>query len=344
MGAPGRHGRLAAATALCCLLLAGGGALARADSRLDVTAEPVVQFDKAAPRERFGALDFIGGFSFWSDDSRMMGISAFRFLDGGSRFLAATDTGFWMGGRVARDGAGRPVGIADATLDPILGPDGRPYGRKGEADAEGMAIAGDRAVVSFESRHRIAAYDLSPDVATSRPAPLPLPIPRRELRSNKGLETMAAAPASSPLAGALVTVAEHSIDENGNLFAAILDGRAPGIFKVRKDADWEVSDGTFLPGGDLLLLERRYDGWLGGLGIRIRRVAGDGIRPGALVDGPVIAAFDLDQEIDNMEAIDAWIDDSGATRLTLVSDDNGSFFQRNMLLEFRLAEDAARTN
>ncbi|MEO9786602.1 MAG: hypothetical protein ABJF67_03210, partial [Aurantimonas coralicida] len=63
-----------------------------------------------------------------------------------------------------------------------------------------------------------------------------------------------------------------------------------------------------------------------------------------LVDGPVIASFDLGQEIDNMEAIDAWTDDTGATRLTLMSDDNGSYFQRNMVLEFRLAEDEARTH
>ena len=39
-----------------------------------------------------------------------------------------------------------------------------------------------------------------------------------------------------------------------------------------------------------------------------------------------------------------WTDDTGATRLTLMSDDNGSYFQRNMVLEFRLAEDEARTH
>ena len=339
----GGRSRRFGATALCALLLATTAPVA-AGSGLDIAARPVAQFDKNSDRIRFGALDFVGGFSFWSDDSRLMGLSAFRFRDGGSRFLAVSDTGYWLGGRIARDADGRPVGIAEATLDPILAPNGQAHRRKGDADAEGMAIDGDRVVVSFESDHRIAAFTAAPSMAASRPSPLALPIPRRELRSNKGLEMLAAAPALGPLAGALVTVSEHSIDRAGNLFAAVLDGPRSGLFTVRKDTDWEVSDGTFLAGGDLLLLERRYNGWVGGLGIRIRRVASDGIRPGALVDGPVIASFDLGQEIDNMEAIDAWTDDTGATRLTLMSDDNGSYFQRNMVLEFRLAEDEARTH
>ena len=170
---------------------------------------------------------------------------------------------------------------------------------------------------------------------------IPLPVPRRELRINRGLETIAKSPKSGPLGGTLVTVAERSIDRDGNLFAAIFEGRRNGIFKVRRDDGWDVSDGAFLPGGDLLLLERRYQGWMTGLGIRIRRIAGGSIRAGALVDGPVIFQADLSDEIDNMEGLDVWTDASGATRLTMVSDDNGSIFQRNLVLEFRLDEGAA---
>ena len=132
-------------------------------------------------------------------------------------------------------------------------------------------------------------------------------------------------------------MAEHSIDEDGNLFAGIVGNRASGrgsIFKVRRDEAWEVSDGDFLPNGDLLLLERKFQGLFGGLGIRIRRIPGKTIVPGALVDGPVVFSADLSDEIDNMEGLDVWQDAAGRTRLTLVSDDNGSIFQRNILLEF----------
>ncbi len=162
-----------------------------------------------------------------------------------------------------------------------------------------------------------------------------MPIPRRELRGNGGLETIAASPKSSPLKGAVVVVAETSVDENGNLFAAILDG---GVFKVKRDQPWAVTDGAFLPGGDLLLLERRFEGF-GRVGMRIRRIDGAAIRPGALVDGPVLMEADLGEEIDNMEGLDAWEGADGRTYLSLVSDDNGAFYQRNLYLEFRLAED-----
>jgi hypothetical protein len=40
-----------------------------------------------------------------------------------------------------------------------------------------------------------------------------------------------------------------------------------------------------------------------------------------------------------MEGLDAWVTPAGTTVISLVSDDNGSFFQRNLYLEFAL-EDA----
>ena len=129
-----------------------------------------------------------------------------------------------------------------------------------------------------------------------------------------------------------------AIDEAGNLFAAVFGAPGGGIFKLRKDEKWNVSDGDFLPDGDLLVLERRYEGLFGGLGIRIRRIPGATIRPGALIDGPIIFEASLEDEIDNMEGLSVWRDADGRIRLTLVSDDNGSFFQRNLLLEFLLAD------
>ena len=74
--------------------------------------------------------------------------------------------------------------------------------------------------------------------------------------------------------------------------------------------------------------------------MRIRRLPGAAIRPGALVDGPVLMEADLGQEIDNMEGLDAWAGPGGRITLSLVSDDNGSFLQRSLYLEFRLAEGA----
>ena len=92
-----------------------------------------------------------------------------------------------------------------------------------------------------------------------------------------------------------------------------------------------------LPSGDLLLLERKFS-WLGGIGIRIRRIPLASIAPGAVVDGPSIFNADLGNEVDNMEGIDAHVTPEGDTVLTLVSDDNFSMIQRNLLLQFTLVE------
>jgi hypothetical protein len=86
-----------------------------------------------------------------------------------------------------------------------------------------------------------------------------------------------------------------------------------------------------------LILERKFS-LLSGVGIRIRRVALASIGPGALVDGPAIFNADLGQEIDNMEGIDAHVTPEGETVLTMISDDNFSFIQRTLLLQFTLVE------
>jgi hypothetical protein len=94
---------------------------------------------------------------------------------------------------------------------------------------------------------------------------------------------------------------------------------------------------VLLPSGDLLILERKFS-WLAGVGIRIRRIPLAQVAPGALVDGPSIFDADLGHEIDNMEGIDAHVTAEGDTVLTLISDDNFSFLQRTLLLQFTLVE------
>ncbi|KQT86355.1 hypothetical protein ASG48_04405 [Aurantimonas sp. Leaf443] len=308
-------------------------------SPIAVTASRIEAFSRTSGRTRYGALEFIGGLQFSSGDNRLKGISSMRLRDGGRRFLAVTDSGVWFAGAFRRDEAGRLKGIEDAVMAPMLDAQGEDMGGKASADAEALAIRGDEVFVGFERNHRILSYRgaATPFAAPGRP--VPLPIPRRELRANRGIETIAASPKDGPLAGALVAVSERSLDTQGRLYAGLLGGRRNGPFTVERETDWDVTDGAFLPDGDLLLLERRYTGPFGGLGSRIRRIAGETIRPGAVVTGPVIFEADLSDEIDNMEGLDVWTDDAGATRLTLVSDDNGSFLQRNIVLEFRLVDD-----
>jgi hypothetical protein len=170
---------------------------------------------------------------------------------------------------------------------------------------------------------------------------VPMPPAVRKLPSNKGLEALVFVPRESPkglpLAGTLIAMSERGLDANGNLIALLVGGKTPGQFSVRRTETFDISDAVLLPSGDLLILERKFS-WLGGVGIRIRRLALSEIAPGAVVDGPAIFNADLSNEIDNMEGIDAHVTAEGETVLTMVSDDNFSLIQRNLLLQFTLVE------
>jgi len=79
-------------------------------------------------------------------------------------------------------------------------------------------------------------------------------------------------------------------------------------------------------------------GWSSGLAVRMRRIALGEIKPGAVVDGPVLFDVDLGYEIDNMEGLSVHRNAGGEVVLTLISDDNFSAVQRTLLLQFTLAE------
>jgi hypothetical protein len=70
----------------------------------------------------------------------------------------------------------------------------------------------------------------------------------------------------------------------------------------------------------------------------MRRVALGDIKPGAVIDGPILFEADLGYEVDNMEGLSVHRGAGGETVLTLVSDDNFSVLQRTLLLQFTLAE------
>jgi hypothetical protein len=85
----------------------------------------------------------------------------------------------------------------------------------------------------------------------------------------------------------------------------------------------------------LLLLERSYSP-VRGVAMRIRRIPLGLIKPGALVDGTPLIEADLAYQIDNMEGIGLHRNAAGETIVTLISDDNLSVLQRNLLLQFAL--------
>jgi len=301
----------------------------------DITSLPITEFKVGSDQKQFGPLEFIGGINLSSTNSLLGAMSSIRFYPDGQHFLTVLDTGHWASGKVERGPNGALSNISDLTITAMFDNRGRDNSEKWGMDSEGLAFRDNQILVSFEQKHRVDIYPAD-SYKTSKPiGSIPILLPPRQLKGNGSLETLLVAPKNSPLAGAPLIVAEKSVNKDGNLLAAVLDGPKKGIFYVKRMMPYSATDATFLPDGDILLLERRF-GLSDGLGMQIRRIKTADITPGATVDGEVILEAGSGYQIDNMEGIDAVIGPDDSTRLFLVSDDNHSFFQRTIMLEFKL--------
>src|SRR5947209_4184185 len=304
---------------------------------IEVKARPLHSFDtRDHQRVRFGSLEYRSGLVLTSGFRGFGGLSGIRLDAKGERFISFSDKGSWFTGRIVY--AGREMmSLADVEAAPMLGPDGRPITARGWFDSESIALDGSLVYIGLERVNRVLRFDFAKGFTRSRGEVVPMPPAVKKLPFNKGLEALVMVPKGMPLAGTLIAISERGLDANGNLIAFLVGGKTPGQFSVRRTDNFDISDAVLLPSGDLLILERKFS-WLGGIGIRIRRIALVQVAPGALVDGPMIFNADLGNEVDNMEGIDAHVTAEGDTVLTLISDDNFSLIQRNLLLQFTLVE------
>jgi hypothetical protein len=304
---------------------------------IEVQAQSLGGFDHGDPtRKQFGLLEYRGGLVLTSMFKEFGGLSAIRMAADGEHFIAVSDKGWWLRGRITYEGT-RPTGIAEAEMAPVLGPDGRALAARGWYDTESIAEDGGTLYLGIERVNRIVRLDYGKDGLLARAQPIDVPPGVRTLPHNKGLEALVFVPRNLPLGGTLIAISERGLDKDGNLLAFLIGGPRPGPFTVKRSADFDVSDAALLPGGGLLVLERKFS-WTSGLFIRIRRLALADVRPGVLVDGPVLFEADLGYAIDNMEGLSVHRGTGGETVLTLISDDNFSVLQRTLLLQFTLLE------
>jgi hypothetical protein len=335
---------LAVGTVLAVLAIAAGTfawaqqqRYASAPTRIAVDATPITSFDPRDPAQlHFGLLAFRGGLALTSKHAAFGGISSLHMEPDGAHFLAVTDRGSWLRGRIIYQD-GKPAGVADAELAPILGPDGTPLAAQKWFDAESLTERDGLFYVGIERVNQIVRFDIRRHGLKARGAPLPVPPDFSTLTFNKSLECLAAPANGMAHAGELVVVTEESLDAAGNLRAFVLKGSNATRFSVKRSDDFDVSDCTILPTGDLLLLERRFS-VARGVAMRIRRVPLAAIQEGAIVDGSPLVEADLAYQVDNMEGISVHRNAQGETVLTLVSDDNFSPIQRSLLLQFTLVE------
>jgi hypothetical protein len=298
----------------------------------------VISFFKRSDesRTRFGGLEFRSGLELSSRFPGFGGLSGLRLDAKGERFISFSDKGNWFTGSIVYQGRAM-AGLADVEAAPMLGPDGKPIQTRGWFDSESIALDGSFVYIGLERVNQVLRFDFSKGFTRARGEVVPLPPAAAKLPNNKGLEALVYVPRGMPLAGTLLAFSERGLDAKGNLIAFLVGGPSPGQFSVRRTDKFDVSDATLLRSGDLLLLERKFT-WLTGMDVRIRRIALASVAPDAVIDGPVIFTANLEDEVDNMEGIDAHVTSEGETVLTMVSDDNFSIIQRNLLLQFTLLE------
>jgi hypothetical protein len=169
-----------------------GGGIKKNDAVL-VETRPVPLDFSIPERDTVGRLRYRGGLALRSPDERLGGLSGLLIHPDGGAFIAVSDNGYWIGANLIHDENGNLADIADMTITPTLGPDGRPLRSASERDAEALARAPEEGIfVAFERDHRLWRYD--------EPGALPAPV--------EGPAEFGAQPSSESLE-ALTTLADE---------------------------------------------------------------------------------------------------------------------------------------
>jgi hypothetical protein len=307
-----------------------------------LTAQPAGAFQPAGTavplnpedpeQTRLGRLAYLGGIELRSDQRGFGGFSSLAVR--GDRLLAVSDRGFWLAARIVSDGAGRLTGLADAKLAPLRDPDGDElptFDALSDAESLTRTPSGDY-VVAFEREHRLWRYDGS-DPLTAPAQPVPAQRRVFSLPANAGFEAIAA------LAdGRLLLIAEGKRDPAGDFVAWLLgDGGVAARLSYAATGEFRPTDAEALPNGDVLVLERRFTGLLGGFAARVTLIPAASLQPGSRVTAEEIALMERPLTLDNFEGLAVSRAPDGATLVWLMTDNNiNTLLERTLLLQFRL--------
>ncbi len=272
-------------------------------------------------------LEHIGTFKWSYPNDDFGGISGLWISDDGSQLEAVSDRGHFVVGSITRqDGVISDVQVSQ--FAPLIGRDNADLSGI-LVDAEGLARSSDgKRFVSFEGNPRVWRYD----TLASRPEWTHKWDRFWKLQRNSGLEALAIDADDT-----LYAVPERSgAWERPFPVYRLKNGTWDDAIKLDRSGKFLVVGADFGPDGALYLLERTFE-WLGGFRTRIRKfeLADSGVSTGVVLFESRLGQFD------NLEGIATWIDDTGRTRLTLVSDDNFSIFQSTQLVEFVVVPDPA---
>ena len=315
------------------ILVSQAPAEAKPGKKISITATPIEHFLPEKPGQRiFGKLEFLGGLELDSDRKNFGGISGFRFVDPDGAFLSITDQGNWLSGKLQRNGSA-PNAIANARIGSLRKANGKKLKGKKNADAEGLEIAGNAFLISFERNHRVERFAWQNEKLRQVSGIQTINLNGYNLENNHGPEAIA----QSPISGDVYIFPEGDAMNDRLYRGFILQNSDINEIEVVRNGFYRLTDASFASSGELYLLERFYNPIIG-VAIRIRRFSQQELSGPDALSGEILLEAGWKHEIDNMEGLDITTMSDGSTRLTVISDDNFSKSQRTLLLEFRLAD------
>ena len=268
---------------------------------------------------------YISTYVWQADDPRFGGFSAIEMDGTGTSFVAISDHGAFVKGRVSRDSKLQIIGVTNGVVTLLRGEGPNPL-KSDRNDSEGLAVGKDGvSYVSFEGVARVLRYRTIDGPAEN----LPVHPDFRKMQINSALEALAIGPD-----GTLYTLPERSGDmrrpfpvyrfRNGKWDKTLTISRTAAFLPVSADIG---------PDGRFYLLEREFEGFFG-FASRLRRFD---ISDTALSNEKLIFESPVGAH-DNLEGMSIWRDSFGILRATMVSDDNFNVFQRTEIVEYRLPD------
>jgi hypothetical protein len=305
-----------------------------------ITAEPIPAFDEAdTARTAFGKLSWRGGLILSANDEGFGGWSGLALSPDGGKLVAVSDRLHWLRANVKYQD-GKPAALDDAMIGPLAPPDEKMKGIGHDRDAEAVALLSGtldegEILISFERKSRIATLDIKDATLSLPKSYLDVPPETAEIEDNGGFEA-ATMIRGGPDRGKIVAIAERFEDEAGNHSGWIWTNGKPERFALKKAPDFDISDVASLATGGLIVLERRAS-FIGGFAMRLRYLKPSEVKPGALLEGELLFESSNGHHVDNMEALAIHETADGETILSLMSDNNFSYFlQENLFLQFTL--------
>jgi hypothetical protein len=250
----------------------------------------------------------------------------------GRSLTSISDVGGWFTATIDYGTDGNLAGLSGARIGSLRDLDGKPLANKEMADAEGMARLVDGSwLVSFERHHRIWRYP----TLDGTPTAIETPADFARQPYNGGIETLMVLPD-----GRIVAISEEYVARPGANVGWIGQPAGGGRydwshFEYATIPDFHPTAIRQLPDGSFATLERAFD-MARGVRVRVMRFAAAQLRPGGTVQPEELARLASPYAVDNLEGLAATKGARGETLLWLISDDNFSPLQRNILLLFEL--------